>query len=232
MSKKSNELRCVHRHTLSEHPKCFAKGLVKNKEEYKNEKDFTKKTGQPWYTFSGYRIGYFDIETAGSFDADWGTVLSWCIKDKGGKIHSSVINKEELFSGVMDKRVVEEFVERLKDYSIIVGYYSTGFDLPYMRTKALRYGLDFPGYGDLYHWDLYYTVSNKLKLSRNSLDSVCDYLGIPGKTHLDKDVWRAAAYGDPKALKIVLEHNKGDVVITEQLHDKIDFTRKWLKRSI
>lgn len=221
-------LRCIHRHTIKDHPSCFAKGLIK----FRDEKEFTKITGKPWYAYPGYKIGYFDIETTADFNADWGTVLSWCIKDKGGDIHSSVVTKKELFEGVLDKRVVEEFVHKLEEYDVIIGYYSDKFDMPFMRTKALHYGFNFPGYGDLYHWDLYYTVRSKLKLSRRSLENACAYLNIEGKTPIAKDVWMKARYGDPEALEEVLVHNKYDVIITEKLHDALEFTRKWIKRSI
>jgi uncharacterized protein YprB with RNaseH-like and TPR domain len=224
----TKKLRCVHRQDIKHHPSCFRKGLVK----YSNDREFEKITGKPWYNFPDYKIGYFDIETTADFNADWGTVLSWCIKDKGGDIHSSVITKKELFDGDLDKRVVKEFVDILRDYQIIIGYYSDRFDMPFMRTKALHYGFNFPGYGELYHWDLYYFVRNKLKLSRNSLANVTEFLHIEGKTPIDKAVWLKARYGDPDALALVLEHNKYDVIITELLHDKIEFTRKWLRRSI
>ena len=104
--------------------------------------------------------------------------------------------------------------------------------MPFMRAKALHYGLDFPGYGEIYHWDLYYTVKSKLKISRKSLDNACDYLGIRGKTPIEKDTWRVAKYGDKKALDRVLHHNYQDVVILEQLHDRLDFTRKWTRTSV
>lgn len=224
------KLRCIHRHTIDEHAGCFSKGLVKY--DFKDEKEWQEITNNPWYTFPGYRIGYFDIETTADFNADWGTTLSWCIKEKDGGIKSSVINKKELFDETYDKRVVQEFVNELRNYRIIIGYYSDRFDMPFMRTKALHYGIDFPGYGELYHWDLYYTVKNKLKLSRNSLDNACEYLGISGKTPIEKEIWMSARYGNPKSLAYVLEHNKADVIITEKLHNKIEFTRKWLRRSI
>jgi len=222
------ELRCIHRHTISEHPKCFVKGLLK---EEVNEKEWIKATGLPWYNFPGYKIGYFDIETTG-FDADFSAVLSWAIKEKGGETKTFVITKEDLFNGLEDKRVVEAFVNELNSYGIIIGYYSTNFDLPFMRSKALHYGLEFPSYGDLFHWDLFYTVKSKLKLSRNSLDAACDFLNISGKTPLRREVWRKARYGDPKALKEVVAHNIGDVEILEILHDKLEFSRKWIKKSI
>lgn len=223
-------LRCIHRQDIKHHPHCFVKGLIKY--DFKNEQEFIRLTGLPWYNLPGYRIGYFDIETTADFNADWGTVLTWCIKEKEGGIKSSVIKREELLNGTYDKRVVSEFVEELKNYKIIVGYYSDRFDMPFMRSKALHYDIDFPSYGDLYHWDLYYTVRAKLKLSRRSLDNVCQYLHIPGKTPIEKDIWMKARYGDPKALRYVLDHNKGDVEITEKLHNKLEFTRKWTRRSI
>jgi len=224
------DIRCVHRHHWPDHKACFANGRIDY--DFKDDRDFERKTGLPWWKYYYKKIGYFDIETTADFNADWGTVLTWCIKEKDGGIESSVITREELLSGVYDKRVVEEFVTALQKYTIIVGYYSDRFDMPFMRSKAMHYGIDFPSYGDLYHWDLYYTVRAKLKLSRRSLDNVCQYLGIPGKTPIDKDIWMKARYGDKKALEYVLEHNKGDVIITEKLHNKLEFLRKWLRKSI
>lgn len=226
---KLEELRCIHRHTIEEHPSCFYKGLIKY--EFKNDREWERVTGIPWYQYPGYRMGYFDIETDSLF-ADFGTVLSWCFKLKGGETKKSVITKKEIFNGDYDRRLIKEFIDELKNYKIIIGYNSTNFDLPYMRAKALHYGMDFPGYGENYHWDLYYTVKSKLRLSRKSLDNACDYLNIKGKTPIDKDIWRRAKYGDAKALDKVVEHNIGDVNILEELHDKLGFTRKWIRRSI
>jgi len=222
------ELRCIHRHTIDEHPKCFERGLIRG---IKDEKDWITKTGKAWYTYPGYKIGYVDIETDG-LDADFGMMLSWCIKEKGGNTTHSVITKEELFSGEFDRRLVSDLIDEMSTYRILVGYYSDRFDIPFIRAKALHYGLDFPGYGDLYAWDLYFTVKSKIKISRRSLDNVCNYLGIAGKTPIDKEVWRRAKYGDEKALEQVLSHNIADVEITEKLHDRLSFSRKWLKKSI
>jgi len=225
--KLSKELRCIHRHNIEEHPACFAKGLIK----WPDDKTYTKITDDKWYNFPGYKVCYVDIETD-NLNADFGTVLSWCIKEKDKEIKSAVITKEELFNGTIDKRITQEFIDEISKYKIVVGYYSSKFDIPYMRSKALHWGLDFPEYGSIFTWDLYYTVRYKLKLSRNSLDNACDYLGIVGKTFIDKDAWRKAKYGDPESLKEVLTHNEFDVIILEELHNRVEFARKWLKTSI
>ena len=228
------DVTCIHRHRWPDHKSCFARGLIKIKNGggRLDAKQFEKKTGIPWYKVPGTRVGYFDIETD-NLNADFGTVLSWVIKSNGEKRYDcAVVTKEELFNGTQDRRLVEEFVAALSNYDIICGYYSTGFDFPYMRAKALHYNIPFPGYGDLYHWDVYYTVKSKLKISRKSLDNACDYLGIVGKTPISKDAWRKAKYGDPASLKYVLDHNLGDVDILEELHDRLEFTRQWNKRSV
>jgi len=229
MAKKDKVLRCIHRHTIDEHPKCFKKGLVNY--NFKDDRDWERKTGVPWYQFPGYKIGYFDIETDSLF-ADFGIMLTWCLKEKDGKIYHDEVTKEELFNGDSDKRIVKSLLDKMKEYKIVVGYNSDRFDVPFLRARAMRHGFDFPGYGELYTWDLYWTARSKLRLTRKSLDNVCDFLGISGKTPIEKDVWRAAKYGDARALKTVLEHNKGDVEILEKLHNRIEFTRKWIRRSV
>src|SRR3972149_923284 len=228
--KKENvQLRCIHRHTLAEHPQCFLKGLVKY--EFKDDREWEKLTGLPWYNFPGYKMGYFDIEVD-NLNADFGTVLSWCIKERDGQIISDIITKEDLFNGEQDKRIVNSFVETLKQFDIVMGYYSDNFDMPYMRAKAMHFDMPFPEYGDLYHWDLYWTARSKLKISRKRLENVCGYLNIAGKTHIDKEAWRHAKYGDVKSLEEVLDHNKWDVIILEKLHNKLSATRRWTRKSV
>lgn len=252
----SKRFRCIHRHSIETHPNCFRRGRVELVDEngvvhrtgFRDDAEFERETGIPWYDYRDskdkprFRIGFFDIETD-NLKADFGTVLSWAIKEYNGKTIYSVIKQKELMNGTFDKRVVEEFLEAIKDYDILVGYYSTRFDLPYMRAKALHYDLDFPGLvlkknvnGKFYvrpeklHWDLYYTVRRNLAISRKSLAKACAYLGIPAKaTPLTGEVWNRAKYGDPKALKKVLSHNIEDVESTEALWKKLQKFKHWIR---
>jgi uncharacterized protein YprB with RNaseH-like and TPR domain len=218
-----DKVKCaIHRHTIDEHPACFAQGLVIDKRE-----DQTI----PWYKEDGFKIGILDIEADG-LAANWNTMLSWAIKQKDGDVVCDVITKRELFNGTVDKNLVTSLVDEMKKYRIIIGYYSTGYDIPFVRAKALHYNLDFPGYGEVYHFDVYYTVREKLGIKGKGLDSACEYLNIPGKTPLDREIWRLAKYGNKEALQEVVNHNVKDTEITEKLFDKIAFTRKWTKRSI
>jgi DNA polymerase elongation subunit (family B) len=114
-----DKLLCIHRHDIDSHPGCFLNGLVKDNVA----KKYSLVTGKPWYTYPGYKIGYFDIEVD-NLRADYGTMLTWTVKEKDGEIFTGKITQKELFTGETDKRIVKELIEKLKEFSIIVGYYS------------------------------------------------------------------------------------------------------------
>lgn len=217
-------LRCVHRHTWPDHKSCFLHGRIHPKDIKKLEK-----RNKLWYKEPEIKICYVDIETTGIDGADVELMLSWAIKERGNKVYCDCITKSELFDGSFDRRIVKSCIEKLREFDIIIGYYSKRFDIPFLRTKAVKYDLDFPTYEEAYHWDLYDTIKRKFNLSRRSLDAATKYFGIAGKTHLDREIWLKARYGDKESLKYVLEHNINDTIITEALHDKLEFSGKWIK---
>jgi uncharacterized protein YprB with RNaseH-like and TPR domain len=227
---KLKQLRCIHRHSIDTHPACFAQGRIDY--DFQSDREWERATGQPWWTFPDYKIGYFDLEADG-LKTDFATMLTWSVKGKGEKPVTGVIKKKELFTTIdVDKRLMTDLCKELSKYKIIVTYFGTRYDLPFARTKAMRYRLPFLEYGETYHWDLFYTVKSKTNLSRKSLDNICDYLGIEGKTPIDRETWRRAKYGNKEALKEVVEHNEGDVEITEALHERLMPFRKWIRTSV
>jgi uncharacterized protein YprB with RNaseH-like and TPR domain len=231
-------LRCIHRQDIRHHPNCFNKGLVK----------YPKEEKETWYEHFESKIGYLDIETD-NLKADFSTMLTWCIKERDGRITYDVVTKKELFDGLGDERIVKSCVDELSKYDIICTYFGKVFDIPFLRTKSLHYNLPFPGFTtefsvsktgrdvvrtspDIYHFDIYFLAKSKLCLSRKSLESVCDYLNIKGKTPIDREIWRRGKYGDPDALRDILSHNKGDVEILERLHKKLEDHSKWIKSPL
>lgn len=209
-----NEPKCIHRHTIKSHPNCFKKGLIR----------------YDWW--ENKKIGFLDIETSG-LKADFDFMLTWCIKPLGSdKIAYSIVTKKEIFDGVFDKRVVSELLQELRKYDIIVTYWGTGFDIPFSRARADFFKLDFPKFGEMYHWDLFFHVRRLYATSRKSLEVITKFLGIPGKTKLEYNVWFRARFGDPKAIAEVLDHNKYDVIILEKLYERIKDYSKWIKRPM
>jgi DNA polymerase elongation subunit (family B) len=228
--------RCIHRHKWPKHKSCFLKGrILKEKASPVVKVSPVAKVESgplPWYKNPNIKIGAFDIETTGLEGADIELMITWAVKEKDGKTSFDSITKSELFDGSFDERIVRSCVDAISKLDIIVGYWSKRFDLPFLRAKALHYGIDFPDFTNKYHWDLYDTIKAKFNLSRRSLDVATHYFGIEGKTHLDRPIWLKARYGDKESLAYVLEHNIADVDITMQLLEKIEFSRKWVKSVI
>jgi uncharacterized protein YprB with RNaseH-like and TPR domain len=165
------------------------------------------------------KIGFFDIETS-NFKANFGIVYSYCIgSSEDDSILERVITPGELKSKGMDKNLIAQCIKDLMKFDRVVTYYGTGFDLPFVRTRALFHGLDFPHYTEILHTDVYYMVRGKLRLSRNSQEGAHRLLcGKSEKTHYGTDEWTRAMTGYVPALNYIIEHNRIDVQELKNLY--------------
>ena len=194
MSKNS----CRHNHSYLEHYNCYLTEVV--------ERDHT--------------IGFFDIETS-NLSATYGMMFGYDIKTHGkDEIRKHWITKKDLKDGLYDYNVVKQCIEDLKKYDRIVTYFGTRFDLPFVRTRAMVHGLEFPLYGNIMHKDLYYLIRSKFKLHSNRLNVACEtILGTTDKTRINPTIWMKALQGDVDALKYIEEHCDYDVLDLEKLYD-------------
>lgn len=202
--------RCQHGHVYHEHPACYIK---------EKEKAITR--------------GFFDIET-GNLKANFGILLSYAIKvENEDKIYFGTVTKDDYDNKTLDKRLVQQCIDDLSKFDEILTYYGTRFDIPFVRSRALYWGLEFPKYGFINHKDIYYMVKNRLCFSSNHLETACRFLGINEKTHIDNAAWvLAACTADKKSLNEMLDHNKKDVIITEKLYHRLQDYVKSTRRSI
>ncbi len=214
--KQHSEEYCIHRHSKATHPNCFRRGLTQKLR---------------WYDDEGLTLATVDIETS-SLKANIGFMLSWAVKYRGGKVVTDIVTKEELFNHTNDKRIVKSLLEELGKIDVVISYYGTGFDIKFIRTRALFWKFLFPAYGSIYHFDVYYRARALLATHRKSLDAVTTFLGIEGKTPIKLATWTRAMYGDKKALAEVLVHNIEDVKITEELFNLLEDYSKWTRRSL
>lgn len=184
-----------------------------------------------WLDFE--RVGFLDIETS-NLKANFGIMLSWCLKLENGKVLYDVIRRDEATDrSKLDKRILLSLIDTLETVDTVVTYNGTRFDIPYLRTRCIMQGIKtFPTYGEKRHIDLYYQVKAKLSLHRKSLDAACEAFNIVGKTPIDFQIWRDAKLGYKDALKKVLDHNKGDVVILEELFNIMLPFSKTTRRSL
>lgn len=198
------QYRCKHRHDGISHSSCY------DSENKKKQK-----------------IGFFDIESSG-LEADFAIMWSWAIKDEGGKIISNCVTPKELKNETYDKRLCQDFIDIIDDYDCLVGHYSSRFDFPFIRSRSVYWGLDFPMYGSIAQVDTWRILKYKFKIHSNRLQTACDYFGIPSKGHpMKQSVWLRAFGGDPEALKWIVKHNEEDVLSTEAVYQKIrEYARK------
>ncbi len=191
--------KCKHGHSLLQHYACY----------------------QP----TTQRIGFLDIE-ASNLDADFGIILSYCIKELGSdELHEATLDPADIASaraGDEDKQLVKQLVTELGAFDKVVTYYGSRFDIPFIRTRALMTGVPFPVYGTLHHQDLYFTLRNRFKLSSNRLENACrTILGKTQKTRIENRFWRGGVRGDEKSLAYIADHNRKDVYDLERLYKKV-----------
>lgn len=192
---------CPHGHKFIEHPTCY--------EKYLHGKIPPEK------------IGFFDIETS-NLNASFGLILSFAVKERGGKVISSVITPEELGTPAQDKRITMEAIEAMDKFDRIVGFYSRKFDIPYIRTRAMAHNVRFFEFREKKHTDIYWWARFKMKMHSNKLGVVAPFLGIEAKNHqLEGPIWTRALAGHKPSLKYILTHNIEDVHSTEALFERL-----------
>jgi DNA polymerase elongation subunit (family B) len=124
-----------------------------------------------------------------------------------------------------DKRIIEQFVELLKDASEVVGHNLDKFDLKWVVTRAAFHGiLALPKYQS---YDTLKKARSHFNFNSNKLDYVAKFLGLDGKRD-----YRGKYSGTEMWDKIILENNQEalremvlyceqDVILTEEVYNKL-----------
>lgn len=119
-----------------------------------------------------------------------------------------------------EKPLLKEVYKLLSDADMWTTYYGVRFDVPFLQAKFLEYGM--PVLPPIPHKDLYFTVKSNLKISRKSLQNVGYYLGLSNeKTPVEGKIWKKAMCGDAAALRYIVAHCKADVLVLEELYERL-----------
>ncbi len=152
-----------------------------------------------WRAFPEFsdRIAYLDIETDGGFSAESITMIG---ASDGDRFHAYIKGRD-----------LDKFPYYLVDKGLIVTFFGSGFDLPMLR-KLFPY-LPF----DQLHIDLCHAlrrlgyrgglknIERQLGLSRSA-----DTDGLTGRDAIT--LWRQYRKGHAKALDLLIEYNREDVM--------------------
>jgi len=170
------------------------------------------------------KVAIFDLETT-SFYADSGIVLCGVIQEYGQKAQT-VIRADQFKTWKSNKsdnrEVIGAIVAKLKEYDILVAHNGQYFDKGFLNAKCLQYGLS-PSVRWKKFVDPVLLARRHLKLGRNSLAAIIDFLEIPvKKTPLELKLWqRAAMDSDPAAMDVIVRHCEYDVKTLILVYDKV-----------
>lgn len=173
------------------------------------------------YSMAKPKIAFFDIETT-NLNANFGYVIAVCWKFRGNKkIHTVKITDSPTFKKdpTNDKWVVQTAAEGLSKADMWVGWYSTRFDEPYLNSRLLYH--DLGPMPPVPHVDGWKIARYKMKLNSNRLQTVTSFLGMEDKTPLSGPIWIRAMAGQKDAINYVVKHCQQDVVVLEQVFEKI-----------
>lgn len=166
---------------------------------------------------------FFDIESSGGFNADYGSTLVVSAKPYGKAPVSFPINQVG-----NDQKVVREARDYLESFGCWVSYYGKGFDIPFLNTRMLKWGqrpID-----SRCHIDMFFVLKYHTKMSRKGLASFASFLDLKDlKMGVSQNVWSEAAY-KPAHMRTIVKRCEQDCITLEQLYEKTKHIIKDIKR--
>lgn len=157
-----------------------------------------------------------DLETT-DLECDRGVLLcaSYESSKEPGKVRT--LRNDEISAGWAegrrgdDKELVKQVCALVRSHDVIVAHNGTRFDLPFLRTRALRWNLR--PLLDVKIVDPLSIAWRKLRLRSNRLGNIADFVGIEDKkTPLDMSVWADAMLnGSKKSMNLIVSHCEADI---------------------
>lgn len=118
-----------------------------------------------------------------------------------------------------DKWIVEEVVAMIRSAAMLVHQFGDRFDLPFLNTRALFWGLDpAPQIRTVDTWKV---MRSNLALTANRLKTGAAFLNDERhqkEESLDISDWMLAEHGHTPTITEMLKYNMQDVIATEELY--------------
>ena len=127
-----------------------------------------------------------------------------------------------------EEGMLQNIWQLLDEADVVVGWNSDRFDLAHLNAHFAKHGMGPPSsYKGL---DLMKRVKNKMKFLSNKLDYVSQKLGVGRKLETGGfELWLDVMAGDKKAQALMREYNEHDVLLTEEVYEKL---RPWLPQVV
>lgn len=120
-----------------------------------------------------------------------------------------------------DRETVRLIAEELEAHDVLIAHNGTRFDLPFLRTRMLRWGMK--PLRDMKVLDPCSVSWRKFRLRNNALQTLRNHLRVgANKTPLDMALWmRAILDGDREAMDAIVEHCVADVKVLSSVADLV-----------
>ena len=148
--------------------------------------------------------------------------VAWAFND--GEVKSSKLSHKDI-ENEDDLTAIIDLVEAINKADVIVTFNGVKFDLKYLKTRMLKWGL--PPLKPVKHIDLFLQAKKHFRFPSNSMNNICKYLGYSElKTSTDFDLWkRCINYKDKQDCETALTememYNRQDIVVTRNLFKQI-----------
>lgn len=177
------------------------------------------------------KILFIDVETFPNIVMSWGlwvdgmldhnnivqerSIICGAWKWQGDKrIHSVAINPKKPHD---DSRVVRELHAIVSSADAVVGHNSDKFDMRWLRARAAYYGL--PPIPPVIQIDTLKIAKAAFYFNSNKLDYLSKFLGVGSKIKTEFGLWKECLGGSKKALDKMVEYNKHDIVLLEEVYN-------------
>lgn len=185
------------------------------------------------------KILVFDIETAPmkayvwkvwkeniSIDqtiSDW-FVICWSAKWLySADVLSGCLTPEEALRED-DSRIVKDLWQLFDEADMVVAHNGRKFDVPKMNSRFIIHSLNPPK--PYYIIDTLQVAQKQFGFASNKSDALAVYFGYDRKLDTNFTLWSKCLEGDKESLDYMLEYNKQDVVLLEEVYLRL---RPWIK---
>lgn len=188
---------------------------------------------------SPLKILIFDLETAPMQAYVWGrwkqnisldaTISEWfiiCWSAKwlySNEVMGDVLTPEEAINED-DYRITKSLYELINEADVVVAHNGNRADIPWMNTRFIIHGFNPPK--PYFSIDTCLVARKQFNFSSNKLDALATYFGLDNKIDTSFGLWKDCLKGEEDALEYMLEYNKMDVKILEEVYLKL---RPWIK---
>lgn len=112
-----------------------------------------------------------------------------------------------------DKKMLAEFIEIALEADELVAYFGDSYDLPWLKTRCLFHGLNFPIVKSI---DPLQWARRKYAFQSNKLDYVAKFLGMQGKIDTKYSLWKDILLKNcPKSLAAMSKYCSNDLILLE-----------------